>query len=116
MVYVLSIIKVFKKDQCIKAFNFEIQSIQRSTTAYSFYDCAIRLLNMRNKMAHKMVDLQFQDMHLIELLTIDQLEDQNFKILQNFDIRKMDNTTQYIASNLVYMLKIISVLESLKVE
>ena len=104
------IIKLFKKDPCIKTFDFEIQSIQRATTAYSFYDCATRLLNMRNVLAHEMVNLQFKDKHLIELLTIDQLEAQNFKILQNFDVGKMDNMTQYIASNLVYMLKLISVL------
>ena len=66
---------------------------------------------MRNILAHEMVNLQFKDKHLIELLTIDQLEAQNFKILQNFDVGKMDNMTQYIASNLVYMLKLISVLE-----
>lgn len=105
------IIKIFKKDQCLKAFDFQIQSIQRATTAYSFYDCATRLLNMRNILAHEMVNLQFKDKDLIELLTVDQLQAQNFKILQNFDVGKMDNMTQYIASNLVYMLKLISVLE-----
>ena len=105
------IIKLFKKESCIRAFDFEIQSIQRVTTTYSFYDCVTRLLNMRNVLAHEMVNLQFKDKHLIELLTIDQLGAQNFKILQNFDVGKMDNMTQYIASNLVYMLKLISVLE-----
>lgn len=105
------IIKIFKKDQYLKAFDFQIQSIQRATTAYSFYDCATRLLNMRNILAHEMVNLQFKDKDLIELLTVDQLQAQNFKILQNFDVGKMDNMTQYIASNLVYMLKLISVLE-----
>ena len=108
------IIKIFQRNPCLEAFNFEIQSIQRSTTAFSFYDCVIRLLNMRNILAHEMVNLQFKDKHLIELLTFDQLEDQNFKILQNFDVRKMDNMTQYIASNLVYMRNVITVLESVK--
>lgn len=71
---------------------------------------------MRNMLAHEMVDLQFKDKHLIELLNMEQLEDQDFEIMQNFDIGKMDNMTQYIASNLVYMLKIIAVLEASKVE
>lgn len=110
------IIKIFKKDQCLKAFDFQIQSIQRATTAYSFYDCATRLLNMRNILAHEMVNLQFKDKDLIELLTIDQLQAQSFNILQNFDVGKMDNMTQYIASNLVYMLKLISTLGSHKEE
>ena len=59
-----------------------------------------------------MVNLQFKDKDLIELLTIEQLEAQDFKMLQNFDVGKMDNMTQYIASNLVYMRKLISSLES----
>ena len=110
------IIKIFKKNPCLKAFDVKIQSIQRATTAYSFYDCATRLLNMRNILAHEMVNLQFKDKDLIELLTFEQIESQNFKILQNFDVRKMDNMTQYIASNLVYMRILISVLESIEKE
>ncbi len=51
------------------------------------------------------------DKDLIELLTFDQLEAHSFEILQNYDVRKMDNMTQYIASNIVYMRKIIAELE-----
>ena len=69
---------------------------------------------MRNKLAHEMVNLNFKDQHLIELLSPEQLEAQKFQILQSFDIHKMDNMTQYIASNLVYMYKIIAKLDSIK--
>ena len=110
------IIKLFKKNPCLKAFNFEIPSIQRATTFFSFYDCVIRLLNMRNKLAHEMVNLRFQNKDLIELLTFEQLEAQDFRILKNYDVRKMDNMTQYIASNLVYMRSLISVLTPPTVE
>ena len=104
------IIKLFKKNPCLEAFNFVIPSIHRATTVFSFYDCATRLLNMRNILAHEMVNLQFKNKDLIELLTFEQLETQNFEILQNYDVRKMDNMTQYIASNLVYMQRLISML------
>ena len=67
---------------------------------------------MRNILAHEMVDLTFKDSALIELLSIEQIESQNFEILQNYDIHRMDNMTQYIASNLVYMRKLIDMLES----
>ncbi|MBU5680932.1 hypothetical protein [Blautia sp. MSJ-9] len=110
------IVKIFKKNSCLKAFNFEISSVQRATTEYSFYDCAIRLLNMRNILAHEMVDIQFKNKDLIELLTFDQLEKHNFEILQNYDIHVMDNMTQYIASNIVYMRKIIDHLRTLMEE
>lgn len=104
------IIKIFKRNPCLRVFDFAIQSIQRATTTFSFYDCVIRLLNMRNILAHEMVNIQFKDKDLIELLSFDQLEAQNFGILQNYDIRKMDDMTQYIASNLVYMRKLIAML------
>lgn len=110
------IIKIFKREPCLGAFNFEIQSIQRATEKFSFYDCVTRLLNMRNILAHEMVDLQFKNKHLIELLSYEQLKAQDFEILRNFDIGKMDNMTQYIASNHVYMLKIIAFLESSKIK
>lgn len=105
-------IKIFKRDPCLKKFNFEVPSIQRETTTISFYDCVIRLLNMRNKLAHEMSSLQFNNQDLIELLTFEQLEDHSFEILQSFDLRKMDNMTQYIASNIVYMQKLLVILES----
>lgn len=108
------IVKILQKNPCFAAFNFEIQSINRATTTFSFYDCVIRLIGMRNKLAHEMVNLNFKDQHLIELLSPEQLEAQKFQILQSFDIHKMDNMTQYIASNLVYMYKIIAKLDSIK--
>lgn len=110
------IIKIFKKNSCLEEFNFEIPSIQWTTTVFPFYDCVIRLVNMRNILAHEMVNIQFKNKDLIELLTFDQLEIQNFEILQNYDIRKMDNMTQYIASNIVYMRKLIAILEHVKLE
>ncbi len=106
------IIKVFKKNPCLGSFNFDIPSIQRVTTVFPFFDCVIRLLNMRNILAHEMVNIQFKNKDLIELLSFDQLESHSFEILQNYDVRKMDNMTQYIASNIVYMRKIIAELES----
>lgn len=110
------IIKIFKRNPCLEAFNFDVSSVQRATTVFSFYDCVIRLLNMRNKLAHEMVKLQFNNQDLIELLTFEQLEAQSFEILQNFDVRKMDNMTQYIASNIVYMRKLLVMLDSSKPE
>lgn len=101
------IIKIFKNNNCLKAFDFNIESIQRSTTVYSFYDCVIRLLNMRNILAHEMMDLKFKDKDLIELLSYEQIAQEHFLILQNYDVNKMDNMTLYIASNIVYICRLI---------
>lgn len=106
------IIKIFKKTNGLDAFDFSVRSIQRSATEYSFYDCAIRLLNMRNKLAHEVSDLQFKNQDIIELLTFEQISQEPFDLLQNYDLQKMDNMTQYIASNIVYIRKLISKLKT----
>ena len=89
-------------------FNFVVESVQRTTTVFTFYDCVIRLLNMRNKLAHEVVDLQFKDRDLIELLSHEQIAREPFDLLQNYDVRKMDDMTLYIASNIVYIRKLLS--------
>lgn len=107
------IIKIFKDDPCLDAFNFKVESIQRATTVFPFYDCVIRLLNMRNKLAHEMVDLCFKDQDLIELLSSEQIAQEPFDLLQNYDVRKMDNMTLYIASNIIYIRKLLSKLNKM---
>lgn len=97
------IIKMFKETPCIEAFNFSISSIRLSTVEYSFYDCCTRLINMRNKLAHEVVNLQFKDSDLIEMLTREQIAAESFDVLQNYDIQRIDGVTMYIASNLVYI-------------
>lgn len=102
------IVKIFKDHPCIEAFNFVVVSIQRATTVFPFYDCVIRLLNMRNKLAHEVVDLRFKDQDLIELLSLEQIAKEPFDLIQNYDIRRMDDMTLYIASNIVYIRKLLS--------
>lgn len=106
------IIKIFKESRHLKVFNFVVESVQRTTTVFDFYDCVIRLLNMRNKLAHEVVDLQFKDRDLIELLSHEQIAREPFDLLQNYDIRKMDDMTLYIASNIIYIRKLLSKLNS----
>ena len=67
------IIKIFKNNRCLEAFNFSIESIQRPVTVFPFYDCMIRLLNMRNKLAHEVSNLKFKDGDIIELLSPEQI-------------------------------------------
>lgn len=100
------IIKIFKGNSCLNEFNFSVPSMQRTTVSFDFYDCVLRLINMRNKLAHEMVDLKFGDKDLIDLLTFTQFEKESLEILQNFDVGVMDSATQYIASNLLYMRRI----------
>lgn len=106
------IVKIFKDYPCLEEFNFTVESVQRTTTVFPFYDCVIRLLNMRNKLAHEVADLHFKDSDLIELLSCDQIAQEPFDLLQNYDIQKMDDMTLYIASNIIYIRKLIAKLNS----
>ena len=101
------ILKIFKENPCIELFNFSIASIQRPAVELSFYDCATRLLKMRNKLAHEVVAFQFKDADLIEMLTREQIAAQKFTILQNYDTHKIDDMSMYIASNIVYIQKLL---------
>lgn len=101
------IIKIFKNNRCLEVFNFSIESIQRPLTVFPFYDCTIRLLNMRNKLAHEVSNLNFRDGDIIELLSPEQISQQPFELLQNYDLQKMDEMTQYVASNIIYIRRIL---------
>ncbi|OUP26190.1 hypothetical protein [Faecalibacterium sp. An192] len=105
------IIRIFKNHPCLDAFNFTITSIQHETTVFPFYDCVIRVINMRNKLAHELDDLKFKDKDIIELLSKDQIASESFELLQNFDVQRMDDETVYIASNIVFIRKMLSALE-----
>ncbi len=107
------IIKIFKSNRCLEAFNFSIESIQRPLTVFPFYDCTIRLLNMRNKLAHEVSNLNFKDGDIIELLSPEQISQQSFELLRNYDLLKIDAMTQCIASNIIYIRKIISKLPNI---
>ena len=60
-----------------------------------------------------MVDLCFKDQDLIELLSSEQIAQEPFDLLQNYDVRKMDNMTLYIASNIIYIRKLLSKLNKM---
>ena len=63
---------------------------------------------MRNKLAHEVTDLNFKDRDLVELLSPEQISQEPFDLLQNYDLLKMDEMTQYVASNIIYIRKLIS--------
>lgn len=107
------IIRLFKVSHCVEAFEFEIVSLQRPRTSYPFIDCAIKLINMRNKLAHELEELHFKDSDLIELLSLDNIRKEPFELLQNYDIGNLDDSTKYIASNIIYMRRLIQHLEEI---
>lgn len=105
------IIKIYKTEPKVNVFDFNIDSIQKPKTQLRFSDCVLKLISMRNRLAHEMNDCNFIDKDIIEVITIDNLKTYSFDTLANFDISNMDNMTQCIASNIVYMRTMISSLK-----
>lgn len=107
------ILKIFKPTpSIIKVYNFTVTSLQRSKTEYPFFDSALQLLSMRNKLAHELVDLKFNaNKDVIEQLSIDRIMAEPFEILSDYDISQMDSPSQDIASNIIYMRLLIHHLE-----
>lgn len=105
------IIKIFKNNKGLEAFNFTVQSIKNSVITFSFCDCILRLISMRNKLAHEMVNLDFKGSDVVELLSWQQIAQEYPELCQNYDFQKMDDMTKYVGSNVVYLKKIINELD-----
>lgn len=105
------IIKINKSTNLIKKYNVSINSVQRESTVFDLQSCVIKLINMRNIMAHEIYECSFKDKDIIELLSKEKIRDMRFDFLANYDTDLMDDMTKSIISNYYYMCKIISLLE-----
>jgi hypothetical protein len=106
------ILKFNKTTNLIKKYNVSLNSVQRESTAFDLQGCIIKLINMRNVLAHEIYECSFKDKDIIELLSNEKIRDAHFEFLANFDTDLMDDMTKTIISNYYYMSKIISLLEN----
>lgn len=70
-------IKVERKENQISELKFDIQSLQNRTIVYPCIDCILKLLNMRNILAHKMNDLNFKNKEYIDVLKNEIIQQRN---------------------------------------
>lgn len=105
------IIKIFSKNSEIPILNLEIESLEKKIISFKLSDCVMKLISMRNKLAHEMKNLKFyESKDLIELLSdkkINNTIDESFNLLS---INYLDDMTKYILSNIIYMDIIIKIL------
>ena len=107
------IIKIDRKRTMITVFPETLPSLQRRVT-FVFKDCIIKLIQMRNKLAHEMCDCKFDDAQIIEILSDNHLKNANYQFLEGFDLTLADDMTKAILSNYVYMENIMKELCSVK--
>lgn len=97
------IIKLERKENQISDLKYDIISLQNKTIVYPCLDCILKLLNMRNILAHKMNDLNFKNKDYIDVLGNDIISKSDFWWLRNFDLNLLSESARCIVSNYIYM-------------
>ena len=100
------IIKIQRQNHVLDLFEFNVPSINSKTTEYTFTDCCVKLLSMRNKLAHEMARLSFVDKDIIELLSNEYIKNNSSVWFSSMDTELMNNETKCIFSNLLMLLQI----------
>lgn len=97
------IIKLQRKYDLLPDLNFNVQSINRKKTVYPFSDCVLKLINMRNKLAHEMSHLSFKDSDIIEIVSNDCICEKSQLWFEALDTTLMSDEAKCIFSNLLIM-------------
>lgn len=101
------IVKFDRKECIISEFRANIDSIQTKSLSFTFHDSVIKFINMRNKLAHELNDISFNDKDVVERLSSSYIKQDAFEWLEGLDVTMMDNGTIAIYSNLIYINKIL---------
>lgn len=94
-------IKILQNSDLKKYFPENINSMLKANNQIEFLGSIKRLINMRNKLAHELINLNFKDGDYIELLPIPIIEEK-LKIIFDINYAEADQI-QIIYSNIVYI-------------
>ena len=100
------VVKLDKKEKIISKFNIEVQSLARKKVVFPFHDCCLKLLQMRNTLAHEFIKFVSQDNNTIELLPSQIIVDHFEPWLNDFTIESMSDLSKAIYSNYIMMKEI----------
>lgn len=104
------IIRLLKQNNEIESLNFNIASLAKSTVEISFInEIAIKLIEMRNKMAHTSSKLVKYE---IESLSHEKIKEYNTFNLDDYNIENLDESNRSILTNLIYMKLVLDKLNS----
>lgn len=106
------IIKFDRKEHIIDDFQLNINSMQSKHLSFSFHDSVLKLIKMRNKLAHELNEIDFDNKDIIEKLSLKFISDNRFEWLDGLDVNMMEDESIDIYSNLIYMLHIIELLSN----
>ena len=101
------IIKIDKRERVIPLFDFEISSKTKKQLKYLSHDCFVSLINMRNKLAHDILNINFKNADIIELLPDKILISNQEPWIQSMDVNHISDMGREILSNYIFMKEII---------
>ncbi len=99
----LQILKFDKQFNMITDFSFEVESLQSAMQLYDFRSCMVKVIKMRNKLAHELVDCNFNTQDIIEPLSNENMIKYGEKYLLGNSEAVIDQMTKEVLSNLIYM-------------
>ena len=106
------IIKFDRKEHLIEDFDTTIDSIQTKNLSYTLHDVIIKLIEMRNVLAHEVDNIIFKEKHIVDNLSIEHIKMHPYYWLEGLDVNRIDNESLAIYSNLIYMELVIKKLSS----
>ena len=96
--------EIWKYDE---KFDLEISSKTKKQLKYLSHDCFVSLINMRNKLAHDILNINFKNADIIELLPDKILISNQEPWIQSMDVNHISDMGREILSNYIFMKEII---------
>ena len=103
------IIKFCREKNCISVLKSNIPSVERQIH-FVVDDCIIKLLSMRNCLAHELADITFKNNSLIDPLSDKKLDEYISTNFLDVNVAEIDVMSKHILSNIIYMDNIVSIL------
>lgn len=100
------IIRIERKDHSLKKFNFEVQSKLNKQLSFTSYDCILKLINMRNKLAHTILNIKFSSGDVIEVLSDGVISNVDEPWIGELQLNQMSDFSRNVVSNYIFMREI----------
>lgn len=107
----IQMIKIDQQEHLVPNFNFALQSENTPMLEFPFHDACIKLVNMRNKIAHETDELDFTDEDVVETMPLSKIVAEQCEYLHGFDLNKMSNNAIQVYSNLHTLDRLLTIIE-----
>lgn len=105
------ILKLQKHQKILNFLDKKIQSINNSMIVYELVDCCLKLLLMRNKLAHERCQLELKQDDAIELLSDNEISKYENPFVPDVNIEELNYSSRILFSNIMYIDKLIACLK-----